>query len=314
MKKNMKISRIALVLTLLALAACKKEEDPKPSLKTLDGSLSFEALPEYVNPGMTFDYDASAVSIPEEESDKSLVLSYVFNLTVDSESVSDTLSVPNYTLVVPDKLGKMTLKCTVTALGYYSVTASVNATILSDKSIVYEKPSGEQSFTEDDTVFYAVENNDLLWMSRNYSKGGTPYYREPAALGIYGGYYTWNDALSACPDGWTIPTLEQWDALSTKSGDLMCNVTLNGSRMWEFWPEVVITNSTGISAIPVGYAERRDDHFNFAGFNEYAVFWASDGGKAACRYIFVSDPDVKTFSTIDEDNFYASLRCVKAVE
>lgn len=307
----MKIYGIAFAFMVLAVVSCKKEDSEEvTTYKQFSGSLNVQTLPKYVNPGMTFDIDASGVSIPQDEEDKTLSLKYIFSFSLAGKP--DTLDTPHYRLEIPDTLADFTFKCTVTASGYSAATSSSSSSIVSGRSLAYDTPSGEKQIGDGGETIYAVENDGLLWMSRNYFANGTAYYREPAILEIFGGFYSWNEAVSACPEGWSIPTVEQWDALSTVSGDLMCNASFNGKTMWEFWPAVNITNSTGISAIPAGYAEKRDDLYNFAGLNEYAVFWASDGGEPACRYIYVSDPQTKTFIEIDKDNFLASLRCVKA--
>ena len=76
------------------------------------------------------------------------------------------------------------------------------------------------------------------------------------------------------------------------------NAYFNSNRMWEYWPAVKITNSTGFSAIPTGYCttsstgvDGRDD------FN-YAVYWTAededvDGESFGLyRMIYVEKPDL----------------------
>jgi uncharacterized protein (TIGR02145 family) len=54
------------------------------------------------------------------------------------------------------------------------------------------------------------------WMIQN-SKEGTPSSKQydDKPEGARGYYYSWNLALGACPTGWSVPSLEQWSALTT---------------------------------------------------------------------------------------------------
>lgn len=70
----------------------------------------------------------------------------------------------------------------------------------------------------------------------------------------------------------------------------MANAKFLGTRMWEYWPQVKITNKTGFSALPVGYATDSGKSPKFTGINNYAVFWTSDSESeetGLCRYIYV---------------------------
>ena len=84
--------------------------------------------------------------------------------------------------------------------------------------------------------------------------------------------------------------------------------------LWEYWPQVKITNNKWLSAIPSGYAVK-GDYYQFSGFMQYAAFWTADSDpadatKALYRYINVNQPEVYTASA-DKATFAASVRCVK---
>ena len=88
--------------------------------------------------------------------------------------------------------------------------------------------------------------------------------------------------------------------------------TFNDNKMWTFWPDVKINNSTKFSAIPVGYAIDQEGIVKYIGVNQYASFWTSDSqdGTATYRYIYVSKNDVFS-GRGDKESFRASVRCVK---
>ena len=91
----------------------------------------------------------------------------------------------------------------------------------------------------------------------------------------------------------------------------MCNARFNGDLLWEFWPSVKITNSTGFAALPYGYATIVDDTYTFYGINDYAYFWVDNAGSPMCRSIYVKDADIKVWGSPSPTDFAAQLRCVK---
>ena len=159
---------------------------------------------------------------------------------------------------------------------------------------------------------------------------------------VFGRYYSYEEAVTACPEGWTLPTSEDWDALvkaaeemkgsKTVAAALMANADFNDTRMWEYWPEIGdITNESGISMIPVGYAmlgqkdanaDNTDPNLEFTyptasfkGYKEYAVFWTADKvdgeeGMAYYKYFINKLPDLMT-GKADMGTFGASVRCVR---
>ena len=164
---------------------------------------------------------------------------------------------------------------------------------------------------------------------------------------VFGRFYSYEEALDACPEGWTLPSDEDWVALAEHAGAkdakvhknitgvaaaLMGDADFNESRMWEYWPEVGdITNSTGMSIIPVGYAmlgnkdnEASDEDPNidftypnaiFKGYKEYAAFWTADAvegeeGMAYYRYLINKQPNLM-IGKGNINSFGASVRCVR---
>ncbi len=140
---------------------------------------------------------------------------------------------------------------------------------------------------------------------------GRPYSSAKATEELFGGYYTWADAQNACPSGWRLPTAAEFDALGTDAGAIMGNARFNGNLLWEFWPEVKITNSAGLFALPFGYATIVDDDYTFYGFFDYCFFWVDNAGAPMCRSIYVKDPDIKVWGSPSATDFAAQLRCVK---
>ena len=102
------------------------------------------------------------------------------------------------------------------------------------------------------------------------------------------------------------------ETFSGVAGGMMVDAKFLGTRMWEYWPQVKITNKAGFSALPVGYAVDSGSSAKFTGTDNYAAFWVSDPDSdfGHYRYIFVKQNDVQ-FGSGDKESFRASVRCVK---
>ncbi len=326
----------AAFLVLAALASCKKEETTKVYM---DGTLALKGeMPRFVVAGSSYSFSASGITAPD-----GTAVGYYFTDPVSKHS--DTTS--TYTYVVPDALGTYSLTCVAYAVEssdkYYSSSASLSFTIVSDAA---EGGSlqGVPRFPDAGSAvlhgrkYDTVKSGSLEWLGSNlcYSASsadgkhtvGVPYADCPAMLGLLGGFYTWEDAQGVCPDGWRLPTDEEWTSLIVQAGgpsglkpfqdspsgagNLMVKCTFNGSDMWEYYRGVDIRNGTHMNVIPAGYATLSGNTGAFSGFGAYAAFWTADtlDGKGVYRYIYQENDNVYV-GLADKDSFAASVRCVR---
>ncbi len=316
MKRFYGIFAVTLIATL-AVTACKKDSSTTTS-KSLAGTFTVTAIPAYSNPGDSWHLEASGLSLAEDEEDTTIVIGYSF--TVGS-SAADTVSTID--VVVPDTLGTFEVVAKAWADGYYTKTSTLSTIVVGKKSLSSTVRAVSDSFTDgrDSKSYYCAQLGSLTWMTSNlayYEKDsdgeytlGMPYEDERATEDVFGGFYSWADAQSACPDGWRLPTAEEWDSLGEDAGALMFDGTYNGDLLWEFWPDVKITNSKGFYAEPFGYATIEDSSYTFFGFSDYAMFWADGGSAPACRYFYVKDAEVKSWDSPSATDFAAQIRCVK---
>jgi uncharacterized protein (TIGR02145 family) len=139
---------------------------------------------------------------------------------------------------------------------------------------------------------------------------------------VFGRYYTWEEAQTACPAGWRLPTDADFTALQANAqassdipglaGKLMGDLYFNGTKMWEYWREVKITDELRFSAMPVGYGTGTGKSFSFQGEFDYAVFWTSDEEEdlGVCRYIY-QNKDIVFRGRMSKTEFVAPVRCVR---
>ena len=341
MKKSI-IGIVGLWLTL-ALASCHHE--PASEEKDyLDGSPTF-TVDAYLRPGMQIEVEAGGVTHPE-----GLGLGFYWTETISNQidtvrTPGDPASVSNvYRFTVPDTTGTFQLRCSAYADGYYISTGTANFVVvktgldesLAGRGIAATDPhvadARETDVPDGENQYYYTSIGELDWMRNNLSYSGTGHsFRLSKVMdALAGRFYTWEEAQTACPDGWRLPTDSEWAAmvstvtgsshaagglLSGAAGALMGDAYFNGNKMWEFWPEVKISNSSKLAVVPFGYALVAGEKLSFIGASEYAAFWladtaADDAEKALYRYIYVKQPDIY-LGQADKSSFAASVRCVR---
>jgi uncharacterized protein (TIGR02145 family) len=117
-------------------------------------------------------------------------------------------------------------------------------------------PIGTQgSYTDprDGKVYRTVVMPDgMEWLAENlnYNQPGSVFYNNDPAMGdLYGRLYTWQQAMDAVPEGWRLPTREEWAALVDAVG------TTPGTKLKAVSPRWDGTDDFGFSALPGGRSE-----------------------------------------------------------
>jgi len=149
---------------------------------------------------------------------------------------------------------------------------------------------------------------------------------------IYGGLYQWNEMVQyvdtipgiqgICPDGWHLPTEEEWCILTQfLDTTVVCNVigmigTDIGGKMKEtgtlHWnsPNTGATNISGFTVLPGGY--RSSQQGNFGQFLLGADFWQSTGAsatQATDRYFYYNKSNISRTLNSKMDGY--SVRCIR---
>jgi len=332
MKLNNILLPALLVAALAILPGCKKENT---ETKTLSGYLSVE-LPPYMGGGetKTFMIDTLMTLIcPDGET-----IGYYFR--DETTQSNDTLVTADgkilkhyYTYTAPSTKGdaKLTLAGFMGKDSKYSGFSTSYTT-----TVVFPGFSGSGSITgfdkegswtyrdfRDGRTYYCSIIGDLFWMRQNlaWDEAGVPFEGCGVMTDVFGRYYTWEEAQTACPNGWRLPTDAEVVALQENAaaskdipglaGKLMADLYFNDTRMWEYWRDVKITDELCFSAIPVGYGLVAEGSYDFQGDFKYAVFWTSDeeDGYGICRYIY-QNKDIVYRGRMSKTDFVAPVRCV----
>ena len=147
----------------------------------------------------------------------------------------------------------------------------------------------------------------------NLTTGAWCYYNNDANNNsFHGKLYNWyavNDSRGLAPEGWHIPSKDEWTTLVTfLGGDVAAGGKMKATTLW-ISPNTGATNESGFTALPGGYRKDYGD-FGFIGTNGY--WWFSkehDTGTAVERSLSFEYTDCNMYY-YDKRNGM-SVRCVK---
>lgn len=129
----------------------------------------------------------------------------------------------------------------------------------------------------------------------------------------YGRLYNWhaiNNAAGICPDGWHMPTKEEWRSLMS-TADGYGSGTAGALKALDLWdqPNEGATNQTGFTALPSGL---RMEFGLFEGDSDQTGFWSSDQEDATRGISFAiwANGNFTVEAAQDKGRGYA-CRCVK---
>ena len=154
------------------------------------------------------------------------------------------------------------------------------------------------SFTDprDGKSYKSIFIGNQTWMAENLNYDAGGYC---VSCSIYGRLYNWGEATKVCPDGWHLPTIEEWMGLLSYASW----TELKSEKGWE-------TNEQGIDlygffALPGGSGSQYDDE-DKTGY--YGSWWSNSNANGGEAYF------VSTYSYNDlvgSINDFYSVRCVK---
>jgi len=179
----------------------------------------------------------------------------------------------------------------------------------------------------DGHIYKWVGIGSQVWMAENlnFDTGSGSWVNDDnsANADIYGRLYDWETACDVCPDGWHLPTDDEWKTLEMYLG--MSQADANSEGWWRgtdeggklketgtiHWncPNIRSTNESGFSALPGGaYNMRYCDGKGYGG-----SFWSStesDSSNAWCRELFYNKSEVnRSYYGYKGHGF--SVRCIR---
>lgn len=201
-----------------------------------------------------------------------------------------------------------TFTCSITGLAenttYYVRTFATNSagTAYGNEISFKTKESGTGTVTDiDGNIYHTVQIGNQVWMVENLRttryRNGDPlpnitdktawqslttggycwYNNDSKNKPVYGALYNWftvNDSRNLAPEGWHVPSSEEWDILiDLLGGEMKAGGKLKetGTLHWKT-PNLGATNEAGFCALPAGCENGND----FYGLSYDAYFWSTD--------------------------------------
>lgn len=142
----------------------------------------------------------------------------------------------------------------------------------------YKASSFNKTFVDvrDNSEYGIIEIEDQIWFAQNL-RFKTPkskcYKGKENNCNLFGRLYTNDELEIACPEGWRVPNIEDWENLKTKF-DSDSIYALLDTLNWEIVDEH--TNQSGLSLIGTGYQMERK---LFIGKRKATTLWNNQTNK-----------------------------------
>ncbi|MCL2101360.1 MAG: fibrobacter succinogenes major paralogous domain-containing protein [Fibromonadales bacterium] len=169
-----------------------------------------------------------------------------------------------------------------------------------------------ESFTDsrDGQSYRTVKIGNRIWMAENFSYANHScgvswcYENNDAYCAAYGRLYDWCAAMSACPDGWRLPSDADWyDLIRAAGSQEIAGEKFKSQTGWNSNGNG--TDEFGFSALPGGYG--RSCHRAFIGAGSSGFWW---GATELGAWIMGADYEGMEASFIGA-NAGLSVRCVR---
>ncbi len=213
--------------------------------------------------------------------------------------------------------------------GLYSVTVTDADDFSIAEDILVTQPGADSLASDiDGNVYHTVEIGDQLWMKENLrvtkSPDGIPvttycYNDNVGYESTYGRLYTWDVIMNGsvtemaqgiCPDGWHIPSDDEWKVL-----EIFLGMTEQEADMVNTWRGEGVGTSLikgGTSGYEALLSGRRSSNGSYSLLEQYEYIWtSSEYGEYAWRRCLSSmDSKVGRWNTFPK-TYAFSVRCIK---
>ncbi|MFC1725510.1 FISUMP domain-containing protein [candidate division KSB1 bacterium] len=255
------------------------------------------------------------------------------DVTVNSGSSQTFTITPNTGYHIVDVLVDDVSQGAVTSYTFTNVTA--NHTI----SATFAKLETGTVTDIDGNVYNTVKICDQWWMAENlkvtsYRNGDAipnvtdntewsslssgaycTYDNNLSNADTYGHLYNWysvNDSRNIAPEGWHVPTDEEWQELvDYLGGSSVAGGKLKeaGTSHWDS-PNAGATDESGFTGLPGGH--RNDANGNYYSMGRDASFWSSSEYSSSGAWMrYLSDYIADLYHTYYGKSYGLSVRCVK---
>ncbi|MDR1813008.1 MAG: hypothetical protein LBQ87_09305 [Candidatus Fibromonas sp.] len=183
-----------------------------------------------------------------------------------------------------------------------------------EKAVLIDNRDGKE--------YRTAKIGEQVWMAENLNydaKGSLCFKNNPDNCVKYGRLYDWKTAMAIkiCPDGWHLPSDDEWDKLyrfvdgdtSTGSpyGSKTAGKHLKAVSGWEPYEGIEKFDNLdtyGFSALPGGIS-REGEHF--FGTGDYGYWWSTNDAYRTMSY----SGDFAGWGEYDITSFFIPVRCIQ---
>jgi len=156
---------------------------------------------------------------------------------------------------------------------------------------------------------YCGSETDVFYYVYDYDGTDVSIAKTTSNYSTYGTLYNWPAGLIACPDGWHLPSEEEWTTLTNYlGGDDVAGGKMKetGTAHWRN-PNTGATNACGFTTLPGGCLTTNFYDLSYGGF-----FWSSSVNDThGAWYISLSNYNTNVPFASESINVGFSVRCVK---
>ena len=173
--------------------------------------------------------------------------------------------------------------------------------------------------SRDHQLYRTVKIGTQTWMAQNlniHTENSVCHTEVAYMCTNYGSLYTYEEALTVCPEGWHLSTLDEYNSDLTVSGeDASTTATKLKSTSTDMWPAGAGTDDYGFAAIPATGMYMGEWEM-FDPFYQFARFWMNSGETPTIMTITSHKLDGSNVSFESKDLYRAEnikypVRCVK---
>jgi uncharacterized protein (TIGR02145 family)/uncharacterized repeat protein (TIGR02543 family) len=191
----------------------------------------------------------------------------------------------------------------------FSNPSVMTITISMSKDMVLTADFRNFLFTDsrDGQIYKTVEIGEQTWMAENlnYETANSQCYgNDPENCATYGRLYSWNEAMNACPAGWHLPSLDEWNTLIVFAG----GSNMAGTALKAGPPDWDGEDALGFSALPGGEFAVGGIDIGSGGTWWTATDYYSDD---AAYYLGVLSDYAHVYINYDVSGLGHSVRCVQ---
>lgn len=333
-KYSIYFTALILIFSLTIFSCKKKEKDPDDA-NYMTGVLDFN-LPKYLIVSQEVKLSASGITEPKTG------VAYSWNTPGFS---LDSIAGQAATIIAPSTPGDYTVYVTAKHNDFKSKIVTKYVTIIdpSSKDNFSGIIKGTDSIVDnrDGYKYFYRKIGKLYWFTTNleWDGAGKQYDSVKALNEVFGTLYTWNEATSGvaasglgngpkgvCPQGWSIPTREDWEDFGTTLAGAplsfdgtwpgvgekaAANAYLNQKAIWKYSPNNLKNNTLGWNALPGGNTS--NNFKSYANINVFGFWWSAsekDSNNGEYRYIHFDNANFP-YNYAGKSFFAASVRCVK---